>query len=59
MLRVLSIILTLLALAPAAWPGDKSQAALPTEQLKALVNEYEAHLKEYEAVRDAQAEKKP
>ena len=35
MLRFLSIILTLLALAPAARPGDKPQAAQPTEQLKA------------------------
>ena len=39
MLRELSIILTLLALAPTSKPGDKSQAAMPAEQLKALLAE--------------------
>src|SRR5262249_905555 len=53
MLRVLSIILTLLALAPAAQPGGKSEAAVPSEQLKVLLAEYEVRLKVYEAVREA------
>jgi peroxiredoxin len=53
MLRVLCVILTLLALAPVAQPGDKSESAMPAEQLKVLLAEYEARLKAYDAVREA------
>jgi thiol-disulfide isomerase/thioredoxin len=57
MLRFVGALLALLAVAPAARPGDKTQAATPAEQLKALVAEYEAarqaFLKEYEPAREA------